>query len=234
VTVPRRGHRQAVKSVALHYADLDDADICDERVTSPLRIVLDCARTMPFREALAIADSALRRELITVHELGAGADAMTGTGSRRARRIAGLAEARAANAFESALRAWVIHTGIGGFTPQLFIHELDYWVDLGDTERMLVLGADSFAYHSTRAALERDCRRYTELSRQGWMVLRFAWEHVMLEEKWVEEVIVDCCRLRDDGRGGRKGPKPQPGPSLNRLIPLPSFYWRRDQKRMVA
>jgi very-short-patch-repair endonuclease len=202
VTVPRRGHRQAARSVTLHYADLGDADLRDERVTSPLRTVLDCARTMPFREALAIADSALRRELITVYELGAGADAVTGPGSRRARRVAGLADARAANPFESALRASVIHTGVGGFIPQLFIPELGYWVDLGDARRMLVLEADSFAFHGSPAALERDCRRYAELCRKGWMVVRLAWEQVMFEEKWVEEVILDCCRLRTDGRGG--------------------------------
>jgi very-short-patch-repair endonuclease len=70
---------------------------------------------------------------------------------------------------------------------------------------MLVLEADSFAYHGSQAALERDCRRYAELSRNGWTVLRFAWEQVMFDEKWVEEIILDCCRLRTDRRGGTIG-----------------------------
>ena len=57
-----------------------------------------------------------------------------------------------------------------------------------------MLEADSFAHHGHRAALERDCRRYTELTIRGWRVLRFAWEHVMFEPEWVAACIVAACR----------------------------------------
>jgi very-short-patch-repair endonuclease len=70
-------------------------------------------------------------------------------------------------------------------------------VDLGDPKRKIALEADSFAFHGSRAALERDCRRYDELTLAGWMVLRFAWEHVMFEADWVAVVAIDGCRLRD-------------------------------------
>jgi very-short-patch-repair endonuclease len=200
VTVPRQAHRRSTRSIALHYADLDG-----DRVSSPLRTILECARTMPFREALAIADSALRRELATPYQLGAAADALIGPGSRRARRVAERADARAANPFESALRATVTDSGVGGFIPQLFIVGTNYRVDLGDPDRMIVLEADSFTHHGDRSALDRDCRRYNELVRRGWLVLRFSWEQVMFQENWVKAVVLDCCRLRDGRRGGKPG-----------------------------
>jgi very-short-patch-repair endonuclease len=201
LTLPRQAHRAPRPSIRLHYAETDD-----ERVTSPLRTVLDCSRTMPFREALAIADSALRRELISPEQLIAGAEVLRGPGSRMARRVAGLADLQAANPFESALRATAIDSGVTGFTPQLFIPGLGYRVDLGDPLREIALEADSFTFHGTQSALERDCRRYDELVRHGWLVLRFAWQQVMFEEPWVASVIVDCCRLRPDRKGGTTGP----------------------------
>jgi very-short-patch-repair endonuclease len=202
VTVPRHSHRRAQKLVVLHYADRDD-----ERVTSPGRTVLDCARTMPFRESLAIADSALRRELISAYDLASAAEALTGPGSRRARRVVALADARAANPFESALRATVIDARLEGFLPQLGIPGTEYRVDLGDPKRMIVLEADSFEFHGKRSALERDCRRYDELVRRGWLVLRFSWEQVMFDEQWVASVITDCGRLRNNRRAGTKARK---------------------------
>ncbi len=43
--------------------------------------------------------------------------------------------------------------------------------------------------------MERDCRRYDELVRLGWRVLRFAWEHVMLEPDWVIGVLARATEL---------------------------------------
>jgi hypothetical protein len=45
--------------VSLRSANLAD-DQVSGGVTAPLRTVVDCARVLPFAEALAIADSALR------------------------------------------------------------------------------------------------------------------------------------------------------------------------------
>lgn len=65
VTIPRvRGQRSSVpEQVHLHHADLADDDVVfrrGARVTIPLRTVMDCARILPFDDALAVADSALR------------------------------------------------------------------------------------------------------------------------------------------------------------------------------
>lgn len=64
ITVPRgrRGPasaRASRKRVRLHYRPVSDRER-ELFVTDPIRTVIDCARTLPFGEALAIADSALR------------------------------------------------------------------------------------------------------------------------------------------------------------------------------
>lgn len=197
VTVPRYAHPVRPKGTVLHFADLDD-----EVVTSPVRTVLDCARSMPFLESLAIADSACRRQLVDADELVSAAERLQGAGRQRVLRVARQANARAANPFESAMRAIVIEAGITGFIPQLIIPGTNerIRVDLGDPERKIAMEADSFAFHGTRSALERDCRRYNELVGLGWLVLRFAWEHVMFDQAWCREMMLAACALREAPR----------------------------------
>jgi hypothetical protein len=200
VTVTRNARPVSRKGVTLHYANLDQ-----EEVTSPLQTVLDCAAVLPFREALAIADSACRRELITGDQLLAAAQRLRGPGSQRAQRVGSHVDARAENPFESAMRAVAIDSGISGFQPQLVIPGghgsgrsggAEKRVDLGDPERMIVFEADSFAFHGSREALDRDCLRYNELVSQGWLVLRFTYDHVILEPARTGQLMLETCALR--------------------------------------
>jgi len=158
-----------------------------------LQVVRDCASAMPFAEALAIADSALRAGLLTAEDLLGAAG--SGPGRRRRQRVLTAASSLAANPFESALRGIVIETGLD-LRPQLPIALPGQVirVDLGDADRRLAIEADSFAWHGHRTALASDCRRYDELVRAGWTVLRFAWEHVMFEPAWIAEVVRDVYR----------------------------------------
>jgi very-short-patch-repair endonuclease len=210
ITVPRRSRATSTSTAWLHWADLDERDVRG-RVTSPLRTVLDCARSLPFADALAVADSALRRELVDVDELACVVARSRASGIRAARRVAAAADARAANQFESALRAIVIEAGLTGFVPQLRIEtpHLVARVDLGDAELQIALEADSFEWHGSRSALDRDCRRYDELVRGNWLVLRFSWEAVMFDRPWVAGVITDTAVLRR--RGHRRGQLCTPG-----------------------
>jgi hypothetical protein len=213
VTVAPGSRPASAKGVSLHYAE-----VTDEKVTSPLRTVLDCARQLPFREALAIADSACRRQLVSPDELVKTAERLRGPGVGHARRVAAHADGRADNPFESGLRAIAIEVGITGFEPQLVIpadrlpgmshSPAEMRVDLGDPDRMIVFEADSFAYHGTREALERDCRRYDELVSRRWLVLRFSWEQVMYDQDWVGQMMIKTCALRTRGAvQARNGPR---------------------------
>src|SRR4051794_16643204 len=102
VTLPPHRKRRGT-GATLHWMRLDDHDVTDG-VTSPLRTVVDCARTMPFAEALAIADAAVRQRLVRGSELIRAADTVAGPGRRRARRVAQATDGRAASGLESILR----------------------------------------------------------------------------------------------------------------------------------
>lgn len=177
------------EGVCVLWVDLPPDDV-RHGVTTPLRTVIDCARRLPFDEALAIADSALRSGLVTPDDLtwaivrGAGADAV--------RRVFRYADGRAANAFESVLRALCIEAGLD-VEPQV---PLDLGTgtvhpDLTCRERLLVIEADSWTHHSTRKAHDRDCARYNLLVIRGWRVIRFTWERVMHDQAYVRWVLAE-------------------------------------------
>ena len=204
VTVGRGRSHLELEGVEVHWADLPASDV-DGAFTTPLRTVLDLARHRPFGTALAAADCALRMRLILPGDLMASAQRLRGPGCTQARRVAEHADARAASVLESVLRALMIEGKITGFEPQVEIHGDGFFarVDLGHRGRCIALEADSFEHHGHRAALARDCRRYTELTTRGWLVLRFAWEQVMFEPEWVAAMIRAALDLP---RAGACGP----------------------------
>ena len=183
VTVPRNRRVEPARRrrVAVHWADLHADDRIDPGVTTKVRTLTDCLATCPFDESLAVADSALRHGAVTADGLVAATSALRGPGSANARRVARLADGRAANPFESVLRAIVIDIKGLDVVPQWPITAPGFFArpDLVDESSRLVLEADSHTWHSSRQALRRDCRRYNELVLLGWTVLRFTWEDVM-------------------------------------------------------
>lgn len=205
VTLPRGARARGHPSAVVHWTRHLDAQDVDAGVTSPLRTVLDCAATLPFAEALAVADSALAHRFVRQQELVEAAKRRGGPQRGRCLRVARLADHRAENPFESVLRAIVIETGLTGFEPQVRIQLAGrvHHADLADVRRRLVLEADSFAHHGTRAALVRDCDRDNELVVAGWSLLRFSYEHVMIRRDGVGRVLVETC-ARLDGRRGRR------------------------------
>ena len=157
------------------------------KATSPLATVLDCARYLPFGEALVVADSAIRSGKVHRQMLRELAGTLRGAGRQRAIRVAQEADGRAESALESMLRARVVQAGFAGFVPQYQVYgeEFAARVDLADPVLRIVLEADSFAFHGTRKALRKDCRRYVGLAMCGWIFLRYSWEDVVLHEDWV-------------------------------------------------
>lgn len=165
---------------------LTDAEWAD-RVTSPLRTVLDCARSLPFAQALTVADSALRCESVGPLELREQADMARGRGAGLVRRVALCADARAANPFESALRA--VHDDLPGLhlEPQLQIcgDGLNVHLDMADERLRIVVEADSYAFHGDRERFERTQRRQVELAGRDWIVLPYGFAAATQESEWV-------------------------------------------------
>lgn len=172
-----------------HWAELEPHEFRDG-VTSPLRTVLDCARTLPFDEALAVADSALRSRKVHIEELRRAGPGLRGPGARAARRVIKHANGKAANPLESVIRALAIEEGFD-LTPQFQFAESGVFaiVDLASEGLRLVVEAEGYETHGTRSGLRRDCRRHSLFAVWGWDSLRFAYEDAMYEQDWVRWVF---------------------------------------------
>lgn len=201
LTVRRTRHLQPEQLVGVvpNWAELAPADT-RHGVTTALRTVLDCARALPFDEALAVADSALRARAVTRAELMEQAVLRRGPGGRAVRRVAAHADGRAANPLESVLRALCIEEGFD-LTPQVEITESGLYaiVDLGSESLRLAVEADGFETHGTRKGLRKDCERHTLFAIFAYSSLRFAYEDVMFDQDWVRWAL----RSWRDVRAGR-------------------------------
>jgi len=189
--------RGPVSDVALHYAELESDQIVDD-VTTPETTIDHCLRRLPFADALAVADSALR-EGFGRRALTEIADRARGPGARQARRVAVLASSKSANPFESSLRSIAVEVPGLDVRPQVRIDDGAFIVrpDLVDTGLRLVLEADSFEWHGKRSALAEDTRRYNMLVVAGWIVLRFCYEDVMYDPESVRKLLVEAVALAE-------------------------------------
>lgn len=197
VTVGRNRSRLTRPGAVIHRSDLD----ADERVeregiwlTSELRTVLDLCRSLPLQEAVAVADSALRQELVTVEELtGALRELPAGVGRARVAHVLRLVDPQSGSVLESLCRV-LLH--LAGFAPeqtQLVVRTAGgRWigrVDFAWPSARLIVETDGFAFHADRASYRNDRRRGNALVLAGWRVLRFSWEDVVLHPDEVVEAV---------------------------------------------
>lgn len=214
-----RGNGSALNRLAQVYRRrLEAADHADG-VTTPLRTVLDCAIDLPFAEALAVADAALRSDgespgLVGPTELREAAELTAKHVRTRVRRIAEVADGRAANPFESALRALALDIPGLSVEPQAEIavslgsgalgssgtgsdeDDQVYRVDLADRRLGIVIEADSYTWHGTKEGFVRDCWRYSALIAEGWAVLRLSWDAVRSHPEAVRQLLALLVQVR--------------------------------------
>lgn len=206
VTVARNSPEKGSGGVRLHYANLpadEEVEVRGGRVTSPVRTAADCARSLPFDEALAVVDSALRSRTVTRAELLAAIKTGPRTGRTRAARVIRAADARSDNPFESVLRAIALE--VSGFSaqPQGRVPGVGH-ADVADVRLRIALEAESWEFHGLREAFSYDIRRYTAMVRTGWLVARFTWDDVMHKPDYVREVIADLVTLRLESEDVRR------------------------------
>jgi very-short-patch-repair endonuclease len=182
ITVPTNRTARSTSKAVLHWADLPKDDL-RRRLTNLERTVLDCARILPFEEALAVADAALRTGRLTTEELQAAAVKMQGPGRPNAVRVAAAADARAESFLESMARALFLEAGFEHFEPQVVIDlgGRRIRVDLGERGIRLAVEAEGYEHHAAPPQFAADCRRYNELVAAGWLVLRFTYQDIVLD-----------------------------------------------------
>jgi very-short-patch-repair endonuclease len=190
VTLPPKRHPRPGRPVVLHWAETT-AEERRARVTGLVRTVVDCARVLPFGEALAVADAALASGGCNQDELVAAAEAMRGPGRPDARRVVAAANGLAESFLESMLRALLITEHITGFEPQVLVTHGRFRVrvDLAHRQARVILEADGFEFHGSRRDFAADCHRYDELVAAGWRVLRITYEQVLGDPAWVADTI---------------------------------------------
>jgi very-short-patch-repair endonuclease len=196
VTVPRNRNVpvEVRDATDVRYGRLAAEDV-DGLVTTPLRTVIDCARSMPFDEALAVADSALNRGAVSAEQLEAAAAASPRTGRPQAIRVAGAADGRAANAFESVVRA--ISTGVPALhlVPQVEVLR-SVTSDLVDRSLRIVVECDSWTYHAEKSAFHRDLERHNSVTLAGWLLLRFDRMHARERPDYVRRELAAAVHAR--------------------------------------
>lgn len=157
------------------------------QVTSLVQTVLDCCRDLPEVDALCVVDSALAKGLAR-ETLLVAADGLPVVCRTRVRRILELGDRRSANAFETCLRHITLSVPGLHVVPQVQIGP--HRVDLADPTRRIVIEAESYAFHGQKQMFRADCRRYTWLTTNGWIVWRFVWEDVMFAPEQVRAAMV--------------------------------------------
>lgn len=201
ITIPRHRRLKGIDLSAVQVRRMNLApDQVDGAITTKPRTVIDCLRWLAFPAGLCVADSALRHGF-PEDELCRLAATAKGPGSVMVRRVVRHADRRAANVFESALRAICISVPGLCVEPQVPIGGEDFigTPDLVDVRLRMAIEADSFAWHGTREGLVADTRRYNAFVVHGWLVLRFTWDDVMLRPAYVREVLVEAVAAQTDG-----------------------------------
>lgn len=193
VIVPRarRVPRRLRALITPHWIDLAPDEI-EGMITTKQRTLVDCLRMLAVADSLPIVDSALRLDDVTPRRLQELAEALQGRGRRRAIEVAGMANAAAANAFESVLRAIALSVPDLDVEPQYPVAlgpRLVRHPDLADPRLRILIEAESFEWHGETAAMSRDCARYNAFTLRGWVVLRFSWRQVMRQPAYVRWVI---------------------------------------------
>lgn len=199
VTVPRnRGcRRDAVRGVRVHRANLgtEVVTVRGVRVTTPLRTALDIARHAPLDEAVAILDAFLRAGLIRLTELESALAGAAGPGRVRMLRVGMLVDPASGSVLESLARVLLWRHQLCppesqwslSYHPTRWSGRLDFaWPAL-----KVALECDGYEWHKERSQFELDRRRWSTLTRMGWLTGVVTWFDVTADPAYVVGLVAD-------------------------------------------
>ena len=163
--------------------------------TTVARTLQDCARTMPFREAVVLADSIMRRGLMEPHEVIEALLNLTGYGGSSGRTLAQAVDASSESAGESLTRCLLMEHRLPLPVTQYPIscEGRNYRVDFTWPEARVILefdGEQKYVDHPGRDRYE--ATRDRALTRAGWTVVHLTWADIFQKER---EVITHLRKL---------------------------------------
>ncbi|MBN1097609.1 hypothetical protein JKP76_17160 [Blastococcus sp. TML/C7B] len=178
-----------------HVARLPDDDVVlvgGVAVTSPLRTVLDLARSLPFEPAVVLLDAALHEHVVGPTELEQGVAGLgRAPGTRAATRAVRFADARSDSVGESRSRVVLHRVGLGPSTLQLevrtprgaLVGRSDFgWEKegvLGEFDGRVKYGRLLRPGQSPGDAVFEEKRREDALRDEGWGVVRWTWDELV-------------------------------------------------------
>lgn len=189
VTRARPHGGRIARRLHVHAAsiDPDEVDLLDGvTVTRPGRLVTDIARSSPFEMAVAVADAALNRGLVTSAELAGSVERAQGRpGVNAARRVVRFADVGSASVGESRSRVRMHAAGLPRPALQRPVETRisTFYVDFA-WERWRVVGEfDGLVKYSgllrpgrsATSALVEEKIREDAIRDEGWRVLRWIW-----------------------------------------------------------
>jgi very-short-patch-repair endonuclease len=193
VTVRSTGRRQR-RGIRVHSVrDLppDHVTVVDRiPVTTVARTLTDLAGTVDTPALMRVVEAAERRGVLDVPSslaVSAGRP-----GAERLRRLLATETPHTRSEFETALLALCDAFGIP--RPLTSAHVHGYEVDAYWPDRKLIVELDSWEFHGTRAAFERDRERDAELHMHGLTTLRFTYAQVTKRRHWVAQRLAPRSR----------------------------------------
>jgi very-short-patch-repair endonuclease len=178
VRIPERSQRvERVPGVVLHRrGPKARTSLTDLRST-----LADCVQCLPVEEAVAIWDAALRQGRVDLADL----TSLAVTLGPRGRDAVELVDPAAQSVLESVARVVLTLEQLGDIDSQVFVPQVG-WVDLL-LDRWLVVELDGWSVH--KETFREDRRRDAELSRLGFVVVRFTYQDLAGRRGWFVSVV---------------------------------------------
>ncbi len=188
LTLPpaRKWNRAQPADVVFHASDLPKEHVTrlyNLPVTTVARTVADLARTLPFMDAVVVADSALSQEKATKPELLLALGQSNGwPGVRQARRALEFADERAESPLESAARVVFAEAGLEPPELQVTIHgeraQFAARVDFLWRAQKVIAEADGLVKYNDRKDLLDERERDHQLRAAGYTAVHFTWREL--------------------------------------------------------
>lgn len=189
--------RAAPHHVHHRREDIRSVRVGGIKVTDPAQTAVDCARTLPFGEALSIADSVLHLQKAAQSDLIDLLAAQPGRrGNVRARRVIELADPRPESGGESLVRALMIELGLPAPELQVeipdaempgHVHRVDFLFRPSDASPV-ILELDGLEKYQNAAmtggrtavqVMARERQREAALTARGYRVARIGFAQAM-------------------------------------------------------
>jgi Transcriptional regulator, AbiEi antitoxin/Protein of unknown function (DUF559) len=201
-----RGSRTGDLGVLVHIAALPAEHVVSYRgvpLTSVPRTVIDLARTLPFGEGVAVADSALYAGLTSKSELATViADCARWRGLQRAREVTAFSDARSESVLESLSRAAFHQAGLPPPDLQVWVGDDDEVIGRVDflwRQHRTIGEADGALKYQTPARARTQLERDARLRAAGYEVVHFTWPQITRAPAQVMDAIQVAFR-----RGGAR------------------------------